>query len=1155
MKITSKATSVLALCSLLIGSAVVDGRAALIPAPDDQEEPAVVSETNGFLISGELSNEAPSISIQFPTNGAVFAASANIMVLASVHDPDGAAALARVEFFANGQSIGAGQLTDPGPLHDAAYRFFWTNVAAGEYALTGRVTDERGGSSTSIPVAITVRSSNTNPPSVSVVATIPDALEGPIFLLPSATGDAGLITNNAPIALNIGRFTITREGNTDEPLAVYYSLSGTASNGVDYIRLSGVLGIPAGARSAGLAVVPLDDPLVEGDETVVLALEPNAAYRIGSPAAATVVIHDSDPQTNRPPTVGIFWPTNGSVFIAPPRIFVEVSVEDPDGPAASAVVEILANGNSLGLAQLTDPGPLHEAHFRFVWTNPLPGEYALTARATDAAGATAISTPVRVIIRSLVPPGLGPRLPMEPMSYASFVISANGILNAWGDNTWGELGYGWPSGASYTPLRVPLPVGVAGWKVVASSGHTLAITTDDQLYAWGANSQGQLGVGHTNQLPNPTLVSLPDGVSGWIATAAGGSHSVAISKEGQLYVWGGGKFPLRLQPTLVPPPDGVTRWVAVTAGQNHSLALTDTGEIYGWGDNELGQLGNGQTGISFSPLLTLTIRPAGVARWKQVVAGAAHTLVLADNNQLYACGGNFTGQLGTGVAGNASNLVPVSVPAGVTGWSAIAAGQAHSLGIANDGRLFAWGANDHTQLGTGNTNLQSASTPIFVPPPAGVTGWQAVAAGYWHSVAVGLDCQVYAWGWNAIGQAGYPNGGYFVPVPHLVDGLGDLCNPVLNVLPTVTIIFPTNGASFTALANVRLHALVTDADGPAGAAFVEFFTETERIGVGTYTEPQPGHEAHFYFTWEDVPAGTYRIVAKATDIVGASNFSAPVHITVLESSTNGIPVVTIRASDPEASEQNSDPAVFVVSRSPVSDRPLTVYYRVGGSASNGVDYVALSSPVVIAAGAASAEIVVRPVDDTLVEGTEVVLVGLTLPPIAPAVYPPLPPPYYLGEPSNAQAFIRDNDPPCVNGSNDCTIAQLCPCDNSWRSQAEYVRCVIQQAWRFFRAGLITADQRRSIIRDAILSNCGKHPAEPVCIHVLPLTPEECRRDGDQFVLSGDSSGACIIETSTDLVHWTPVQMDAIFIDGREVVCADPNPVPARFYRVRLDPVP
>jgi probable HAF family extracellular repeat protein len=137
----------------------------------------------------------------------------------------------------------------------------------------------------------------------------------------------------------------------------------------------------------------------------------------------------------------------------------------------------------------------------------------------------------------------------------------------------------------------------------------------------------------------------------------------------------------------------------------------------------------------------------------------------------------------------------------------------------------------------------------------------------------------------------------------------------------------------------------------------------------------------------------------------------------------------------------------------------------------------------------------------------------------------------------------------------CTIAQLCPCDNSWRSQAEYVRCVIQQAWRFFRAGLITADQRRAIIRDAILSDCGKRAAEPVCIHVLPLTPEECRRDGTQFVLTGDSIGACIIETSTDLVHWIPAQMDPIFIDGREVVCADPNPVPARFYRVRLDPLP
>ena len=372
-----------------------------------------------------------------------------------------------------------------------------------------------------------------------------------------------------------------------------------------------------------------------------------------------------------------------------------------------------------------------------------------------------------------------------------------------------------------------------------------------------------------------------------------------------------------------------------------------------------------------------------------------------------------------------------------------------------------------------------------------------------------------------------------------------------NAPPTVTIIYPTNNAVFPASVNILLTAWVVDPDGPVMDATVEFFDGTTSIGFAQLADPGPPHEAPFRLFWTAVPIGNHILTAQATDSGGTTTISPAVRITVGSPPTNVIPVVTIRASDAEAAEQGSDPAVFVVTRSPVSERPLGVLYRVSGTASNGVDYTRLSGVVEIPAGAASAEILVRPIDDGLVEGTEVVQVGLTFPDIVPAVYPPLPPPYYLGEPNNAQAFIRDNDPACTN----CPISELCLCDNAWRSHAEYVRCVIQHAWRLFRGGVITADQRRTIIHDAVVSNCGQHGPEPVRIHVLPQTTEECRRDGMQFVLSGDSIGACIIETSTDLVHWTPIEPNPTFVDGREVTCSGLEPVPARFYRARINPIP
>jgi len=140
----------------------------------------------------------------------------------------------------------------------------------------------------------------------------------------------------------------------------------------------------------------------------------------------------------------------------------------------------------------------------------------------------------------------------------------------------------------------------------------------------------------------------------------------------------------------------------------------------------------------------------------------------------------------------------------------------------------------------------------------------------------------------------------------------------------------------------------------------------------------------------------------------------------------------------------------------------------------------------------------------------------------------------------------------VVNADGCSLAQLCPCDGTWGNHAEYVRCVITHAWQFFRAGLISPDQRREYVRNAILSNCGRREHEPVELHMLPLTPEECRRDGFPMILSGDVDAECVIETSSDLTHWLPMQTDAATITGSEIICP-PDDAPTRFFRARLLP--
>src|ERR1051326_2741595 len=90
----------------------------------------------------------------------------------------------------------------------------------------------------------------------------------------------------------VGTFTFTRTGSTTAALTVSYAIGGTASNGADYTIIAASIQIPPGLTTATRTITPLDDPLVEGPETVVLTISPNASYEVGSPSTDTVTIAD-----------------------------------------------------------------------------------------------------------------------------------------------------------------------------------------------------------------------------------------------------------------------------------------------------------------------------------------------------------------------------------------------------------------------------------------------------------------------------------------------------------------------------------------------------------------------------------------------------------------------------------------------------------------------------------------------------------------------------------------------------------------------------------------------------------------------------------------------------------------------------------------------
>ena len=142
-----------------------------------------------------------------------------------------------------------------------------------------------------------------------------------------------------------------------------------------------------------------------------------------------------------------------------------------------------------------------------------------------------------------------------------------------------------------------------------------------------------------------------------------------------------------------------------------SPAAAAASDLYIWGSNSNGQLGNGTT--TDSPTPSAMTLPSGVSP-VAAAAGSDFTLIIGSDGNLYATGGNADGQLGNATTTDSATPVKVDFPAGVTP-TAVAAGQDHSLALGSDGNVYAWGYNGFGQLGDNSTT--NSSVPIKVSAP------------------------------------------------------------------------------------------------------------------------------------------------------------------------------------------------------------------------------------------------------------------------------------------------------------------------------------------------------------------------------------------------------------------------------------------------------
>jgi alpha-tubulin suppressor-like RCC1 family protein len=292
-------------------------------------------------------------------------------------------------------------------------------------------------------------------------------------------------------------------------------------------------------------------------------------------------------------------------------------------------------------------------------------------------------------------------------------------------------------------LVVSLMTAPAAASTLAGGGtHTVVVTPDGNVWAWGANSSGQLGDGTTSAKTTPTQIT---SMTDMIAVAAGASHTLALRDDGTVWAWGysgygqigDGFTSNRASPVQL----ALTDIVAIAAGEYHSVALEADGTVWTWGRNHLGQLGDGTTTNSSSPVVIGTL--SGITA---IAAGTSHTLVLKSDDTVWGFGQNTSRQLGDGSTTNRSTPVQMQ---NVSAAVAISAGNLHSVVLKSDGTLMASGGNSNGQLGIGSASSQTAPVAVTV-----LTNVTAIAAGNNHTLARKNDGTVWSWGQNSNGQIG-----------------------------------------------------------------------------------------------------------------------------------------------------------------------------------------------------------------------------------------------------------------------------------------------------------------------------------------------------------------------------------------------------------------
>lgn len=438
---------------------------------------------------------------------------------------------------------------------------------------------------------------------------------------------------------------------------------------------------------------------------------------------------------------------------------IVIRVVDADGRPTPAVP--VAWAAARGSLTVLDDSTGEDGTARAVWTLPAtPGTDQLVAGVSNV-GTVTFNATVAPVAESVVFRYL------DAGSYHTCGITTSERLICWGYGADGQLGAG---GSAPEPFPTLVPGDLRYRLVSGGRYHSCGLTLAGIGQCWGNDGDGRLGDGNVGTSSNvPVNVITVDGVNPTFQSiSAGRLHSCGLDLTQHAWCWGyNGSGEVGIPsggPGSAAPFANVVGTVplkAVITGGLHSCAVTTTGSALCWGYNASGQLGDGTTTTTFTPVtvtggLTFLTDPAVVFPSPDpdfplpvgpfIAAGYDHTCAITAAGPTVCWGLNESGQLGDKTT--VQRTAPTTVSGGQA-FAALTAGLRHTCALTALGAAFCWGDNTFGQLGDGT------STPRFVPTAVGGgLTFAYIKAGDLSTCGVTSAGAAYCWGDNEYGQLG-----------------------------------------------------------------------------------------------------------------------------------------------------------------------------------------------------------------------------------------------------------------------------------------------------------------------------------------------------------------------------------------------------------------